>query len=409
MSRLEELIAELCPDGIPYHSLGDMCYIKARIGWQRLNKSEYRDSGDYYLVTGVDITSNNRVDFSSCYYVSKERYEMDENIQLQNGDVILTKDGTIGKVALIEGMDKPGVLNSHLFVIRDKSGALEHKFLMYILLSKSFTQFINLNKTQGTIPGLNQATIIKFMLPVPPLEVQREIVRILDSFTELSAELSAEIAARKKQYEYYRDELLHLDGEHVTIEDLFDTRNGFTPSKQEPLFWEDGTLPWFKLDDINDKGRVLSDSYLHITPQALKKSGLFPGNSIIISTSATIGEYALITVPFLCNQRFTCMTVKPKYYDSVNIKYLMYYCPMLSKFCKEHLNQGNFASVDMKQFFKFEFVIPSVEKQNRIVSILDRFDTLCNDISSGLPAEIEARRKQYEYYRDKLLTFKERS
>ena len=85
----------------------------------------------------------------------------------------------------------------------------------------------------------------------------------------------------------------------------------------------------------------------------------------------------------------------------------MNYFPMLSKYCKEHLNQGNFASVDMKQFAKFEFVIPPIEKQNRIVDILDRFDALCNDISSGLPAEIEVRQKQYEYYRDKLLTFKE--
>ena len=101
------------------------------------------------------------------------------------------------------------------------------------------------------------------------------------------------------------------------------------------------------------------------------------------------------------------MTVKPEYKEKVNIKYLMHYCPVLSKYCKEHLNQGNFASVDMKQFIKFEFVIPSMEEQNRIVSILDRFDALCNDISSGLPAEIEARQKQYEYYRDKLLSYKE--
>lgn len=161
------------------------------------------------------------------------------------------------------------------------------------------------------------------------------------------------------------------------------------------------------MEDINNKGRVLDDAYQHITEKALKKSGLFEANSIIISTSATIGEYALITVPFLCNQRFTCLTVKPKYKEKVNIKYLMHYSPVLSKYCKDHLNQGNFASVDMKQFVKFEFVIPSLPEQERIVKILDRFDTLCSDISTGLPAEIEARQKQYEYYRDKLLTFKE--
>ena len=86
----------------------------------------------------------------------------------------------------------------------------------------------------------------------------------------------------------------------------------------------------------------------------------------------------------------------------------MHYCPVLSKYCKEHLNQGNFASVDMKQFARFEFVIPPLEEQHRVVAILDRFDALCNDIYSGLPAEIEARQKQYEHYRDKLLTFIEK-
>ena len=132
MSRIDELIAELCPNGVEYIKLGELCFIKARIGWQRLTKNEYLETGDYYLVTCVDIRPNHRVDFGSCYYVSKERYDMDTNIQLRNGDIIVTKDGTIGKVALIENMDKPAVLNSHLFVIRDQSGKLNNHFLMHV-------------------------------------------------------------------------------------------------------------------------------------------------------------------------------------------------------------------------------------------------------------------------------------
>ena len=196
---------------VQWKKLGEICSIKARIGWQRLNKSEYLATGDYYLVTGVDIRGT-RVNFQSCYYVSKERYEMDTNIQLRNGDIILTKDGTIGKVALIENMDKPGVLNSHLFVIRDISGYLLAKYLMYILLSNHFQSFVNKNKTQGTIPGLNQATIVKFELPIPSLEEQERIVDILDKFdtltNNLAAGLPAEIEKRRLQYEFYRDKLL---------------------------------------------------------------------------------------------------------------------------------------------------------------------------------------------------------
>ena len=198
-------------EDVQWVKLGEVCSIKARIGWQRLNKSEYLSTGNYYLVTGVDIRGT-RVDFQSCYYVSKERYDMDTNIQLKNGDIILTKDGTIGKVALIEEMDKPGVLNSHLFVIRDTSGKLTAKYLMYILLSKHFQMFVDKNKTQGTIPGLNQATVVKFELPIPSLSEQQRIVDILDRFDTLTNDLSqglpAEIEARQQQYEYYRDKLL---------------------------------------------------------------------------------------------------------------------------------------------------------------------------------------------------------
>lgn len=408
MSRLEELIAEYCPHGVPFKRFDEICSLHARIGWQRLTKAEYMPSGKYMLVTGTDFTSNHEINYESCVYVSEERYLQDPKIQLKDGDVLITKDGTLGKVAQVHNLPMNATLNGGVFVVRCNDGSLDNRFILHYLLSAHFSKVVDQQKTGSTISHLTQGLFSRLLIPVPPLPVQREIVRILDNFTELTTELTAELTARKKQYEYYRDDLLHLNGERIAIQDLFETRNGFTPSKDNPEYWEEGNLPWFKLDDINDKGRVLSDSYLHITSKALKKSGLFPKDSIIISTSATIGEYALITVPFLCNQRFTCLTVKPQYKDRVYIKYLMHYCPVLSKYCKEHLNQGNFASVDMKQFARFEFVIPPLEEQHRVVAILDRFDALCNDVSSGLPAEIEARQKQYEHYRDKLLTFKEK-
>ena len=198
-------------DTVPRIKLGDACYIKARIGWQRLTKAEYLESGDYYLITGVDIKGSG-IDLSKCWYVSKERYEMDTNIQLKNGDIIVTKDGTIGKVAMVDNLDKPAVLNSHLFVIRDTTQKIYNRFLMHILKSNLFSNFIEKNKTQGTIPGLNQATMVKFPIPVPPIEEQYRIADNLDRFDALCNDITigipAEIEARQKQYEYYRDKLL---------------------------------------------------------------------------------------------------------------------------------------------------------------------------------------------------------
>ena len=168
-------------------------------------------------------------------------------------------------------------------------------------------------------------------------------------------------------------------------------------------------MPWFRLEDINEGGRVLTDSIQHVTDKAIKKSGLFKANSLIVTTSATIGEYGLIKVPFLCNQRFTVLSIKDWYYQLLNPMYGLYYCNVLSRFCKDNLNVGNFASVDMAAFNKFEFKLPLLEAQERIVSILDKFDKYYNDISEGLPAEIKYRQQQYEYYRDKLLDFKRSS
>ena len=161
------------------------------------------------------------------------------------------------------------------------------------------------------------------------------------------------------------------------------------------------------MEDIRENGRILSNATQHVTKAAVKGT-LFPANSFIISTSATIGEHAWIKVPSLANQRFIYLMLKQEYKDLVDYRYLYYYCFKLGEYCRTHLNQGNFASVDMWSFGKFLFCLPSLQKQKEISDILDQFDHLCNDLTSGLPAEIEARQKQYEYYRDKLLSFKEK-
>ena len=193
----------------------------------------------------------------------------------------------------------------------------------------------------------------------------------------------------------------------MELSDVFETKNGYTPSKSEKSFWNGKTVvPWFRMEDIREHGRILMDSSQHVTDEAVKGK-LFPENSIIISTSATIGEYALVKVPSLANQRFTYLVLKEEFKNLIDMQYVFHYCFKLGEYCKSHLNQGNFASVDMARFYKFIFVIPSLEKQKEIAAILNRFDKLCNDISIGLPAEITARQKQYEYYRDKLLAFKE--
>lgn len=193
--------------------------------------------------------------------------------------------------------------------------------------------------------------------------------------------------------------------EYKPLSEIFNTRNGYTPSKKEKNFWENGTVPWFRMEDIRENGGILDHAMQYVSINAIKGDP-FPENSIIVATSATIGEHALITVPSIANQRFTYLMVKEQYKDDYDPKFLYYYCFKLDEYCKECLNQGNFASVDMKKFAKFQFPRLPIEIQREIVRMLDSYTESVVELQRQLTAELTARKTQYAYYRDSLLSMK---
>ena len=300
---------------------------------------------------------------------------------------------------------------SDAFSIKANEEVLLPRYVFHFLLNKQSSIF-NLKRGSG-VPHVYAKDLADFSIPLPPLRVQARIVEILDKFTQLEAELETELEARNKQYDFYRNRLLdfaHRDDlagqvEWKTLGEVFNTRNGYTPSKTNDDFWKDGTIPWFRMDDIRANGRILYDSALHITPQAVKRNGLFKANSIILATSATIGEHALLQQDALTNQRFTNFEIKEELQELLLPKFAFYYFFIIDEWCKKHTIIGNFPSVDTQQLMEQPFPLPPLSEQRRIVEILDRFDTLTNSISEGLPREIALRRKQYEYYRDALLRF----
>lgn len=179
--------------------------------------------------------------------------------------------------------------------------------------------------------------------------------------------------------------------EWIAMKDLFIIKNGYTPSKNHQEYWEGGTIPWFRMEDIRQNGTILKDSIQHITPLGVKKGGLFPANSIIVATTATIGEHALIIVDSLANQQFTFLT-KCKSYDSkLNMKFMYYYMFIVDEWCKKNTNVSGFASVDMDKFKKLLIPIPSLVEQERIVGILDTFTASIDNLKE----QITQRRKQY--------------
>ena len=384
MSKLEELIKEFCPNGVEYVKIGSV------VNYEQPSK---------YLVKKADY----KEEYSTPVLTAGQTFILGYTNEM-NGIYNASKDSPV-----IIFDDFTGAFKWVDFLFKVKSSAI--KFLKAnekrAMLRYVFHVMGNINLTSTEHKRLWIGIYSELQIPLPALPVQREIVRILDSFTLYSAELTAELTARRKQYEFYRDKLLNFNQQEVEIKklsDIFDTRNGYTPSTSNKEYWATNDIPWFRVEDIRANGRILNDSIQHVSYSAIKGK-VFPANSIIISTSATIGEHALITFESIANQRFTYLMLKDQYKDKYNIKYLFYYCFLLADFCRENLQQGSFASVDMNKFNKFEFPIPPMKVQEKIVKVLDNFDAICSDLGIGLPAEIEKRQKQYEYYREKLLTF----
>ncbi len=411
MHKIERLLQTLAPKGVEFRKLGEVL--------------EY-DQPNKYCVTSKEFDKSypTPVLTAGKTFILGYTNEKDNIYQAsKNAPVIIFDDFTTAT----QWVDFPfKVKSSAMKILFSKNPTINIRFIFF------YMQTI-LNNIGGEHARQWISRYSQLEVPIPPLEIQQEIVKILDAFTELNTELKA----RKKQYEYYQNMLLdfkdinqnHKDAkmsaktypkplktllqtlspkgvEFKTLEEVFEIKNGYTPSKNNPEFWKNGTIPWFRMEDIRENGRILKDSIQHITPKALKGKKLFPKNSIIISTTATIGEHALLIVDSLANQRFTFLSKKANCDIALDMKFFFYQCFLLGEWCKKNTNVSGFASVDMTAFKKYKFPIPPLEIQQEIVKILDQFLALTTDLLAGIPAEIEARKKQYEYYREKLLTFK---
>ena len=366
-------------------------------------------NGNAKFITYMNVFANPALDVSTTGVVRINEGEKQNKIQ--KGDILFTGSSETPEEAgmscvVTEELDDDYYMNSFCFGIRlNQPEEYNLGYLKQILRSFIIRKEIAKSASGVTRFNISKTRFGKIQIPVPSLSEQRRIVSKLDTFTSSIENLKQQIAHRSKQYGYYRDQLLDLEGkegmEMKTLGEIFDTHNGYTPSTTNSTFWDGGIIPWFKMEDIRDNGRILSDSNLHITPIAVKGKGLFKANSIILATSATIGEHALITVEHLCNQRFTNFYPNKDYADKVNMKFYYYYMFVVDEWCKQHLKQGSFASVDMTGLFNLLIPIPSLSEQQRIVSILDTFEASI----ANLEAQLAQREKQYEYYRNKLLTF----
>lgn len=176
----------------------DLVTVKARIGWQGLRQEEFMSEGDYYLITGTDF-KNNKIDFKTCKYISKERYDQDVNIQIKNNDILITKDGSIGKVAIVENIDKPATLNAGVYVVRLSSNEIRLKYLFHYLKAPFLLDFADKSSTGGTIKHLNQNVLGEFKIPFSSFHEQNKIAIFLDLIDERISTQSKIISAIESQ------------------------------------------------------------------------------------------------------------------------------------------------------------------------------------------------------------------
>ena len=389
---------------LEWKKLGDVCEIKGRIGFRGYTRDDQVIKGEGAISLSPGNISDGVLCYDTCTYITWSKYEESPEIMVQDGDIILCKTASVGKVARVKHLPEKATINPQLVLI--KNIVINPQFLYYVLADNPFQSRIKGLAGVGSVPNVSQAKLASISIPVPSIAEQTRIVGILDTFTASIENLKQQIAQRHKQYEHYRDQLLDLEGkegvEMKTLGEICIIKNGYTPSTKNPDFWNNGSLPWFTLEDIRKNGRVLVDAIKHITPSGVKKGGLFPKDSIIVSTTATIGEYAIIKTDFLCNQQITCLSIKEICKKQLLPKFLYYLADGIGKWCKQNVNGGgSLLIVSTSKLQKKPIPVPSLQDQSRIVSILDSFEASI----ANLEQQLAQRERQYEYYRNKLLTF----
>lgn len=384
MSRLEELIAELCPDGVTFYPLCKVAhYAKKRIDASQVDETSY---------VGVENLLQNKQGKTIASAVPGNGVA----IAFEEGDILI---GNIRPyLRKIWLADCNGGTNGDVLTVQiDDKTSLLPKFLYYVLSSEDFFLYDIQNSKGAKMPRGSKEAVMNYQVPVPPLPVQSEIVHILDNFTELTVELTerltAELTARKTQYKFYRDMLL-TSSKHIEYKTLSDIshncdrqRKPVTKGKRET-----GRYPYYGASGIVDyvADYIFDGDYLLISEDGANLLARTTPIAFSISGQNWVNNHAhVIQFDTLEMQKYVEI-----YLNSIDLsKYI-------SGGAQPKLNQDNLNKIPIP--------VPLFNDEvKQIVTILTKFNSLCNNLTSGLSAEIEAQQQQYEYYRDKLLTFRE--
>lgn len=389
--------------------------LNGRIGWQGLTSNEYQDEGPY-LITGTDFDNGN-VNFESAVHIGESRWLEAKQIQVKNGDILITKDGTVGKVAIISGLDNKASLNSGVLRIQPIS-LVYRKFLYYVLLSEEFWLWFNYtNSGASTILHLYQNVFDEFSYVLPSIEEQKKIAVFLD--IEISKLDKAKNLLNKQieKLQEYRKSVIYetvTKGLNPEVEmkdsgvkwigdvpgkwsirrlrDYVSFKTGGTPKESVGVNQNKDGIKWFKPADFNDESIKLINAENYITSEIIKeaKINLYPENTVLIVAIASIGKVGLSEEKSYSNQQITALLNK----GNINSKYLAYAMSAMSKYIKDTALYTVVPIVNNQYLSTLLIPYPKIDEQKNIVQFVEEKMELIDQIIQNKKAQIDIIEKQ---------------
>lgn len=410
MSRIDDLIRNLCPNGVEYKPLGEVGRLLG--GLTGKTKADFVDGTARY-VSYKNVYSNLEVDVTAYDFVRISDSETQNTLQI--GDILFTGSSEnreeIGLTSVITSLPPgPLYLNSFCICFRPTENfTLLPEFAKHFFRSAAIRHQVIKTATGVTRINISRKNLAKIQVPLPPVEVQQEVARTLDQFTQLEAELEAELEARQQQYAHYRDILVALrsPSESVKLGEVSHIARGASPRPIRKFITDNDGIPWIKIGDVPPQGKYVTTTAQHISTDGAEKSRQIKPGDFILSNSMSFGRPYISKINGCIHDGWLVISNYEKTFDPDFLYHVLRSSPIQYEFA-QRAGSGTVRNLNSKIVSKTLVPAPPIDQQREIVHLLDKFDLLINDLTSGLPAEIEARRKQYEYYRDRLLTFPEK-
>lgn len=408
MNLIDELIAKHCPDGVEFRGIGEMLERTSNIRWQDAEGEDFQY---------IDLTSVNRNTHAigNAEIIDSETAPSRAQQIVRVGDVIFgTTRPMLKRYSLIPAEYDGQICSTGYCVLRPRAELLLPNFLFHLLGTDTFYSYVEANQRGASYPAITDGAVKAFRIPRPPLEVQAAIAKVLDTFTklktDLEAELEAELAARRRQYVYYRDSLFAFCDQDIRWAAMADVGEFFRGRRFTKADYVDVGVKCIHYGDIYTQyGTATEETVSHVRPDlasSLRFAG--PGDLIIAGVGETVEDVGK-AVAWLGDGKVAIHDDCFAFRHSLNPRFVSYYFQTTAFHAEKNkfVARAKVKRLSGESLAKLTIPVPPLEEQERIVAILDKFDGLVNEISLGLPAEIAARRQQYAHYRDRLLTFKD--